>query len=413
MANTPSTMIHQLLQGDAAALANPYPLYHAMRSVSSVVRTEERNGSASWHVLDYEQVAKAFRDPSLSAQRDMGARQALPIAPFTEQQRERLAFSRQTLAQMMLNLDPPDHTRLRKLVAKAFTPRMVEALRPRVQEIVDHLLRSVEPTGMMDIVTDLAYPLPTLIIIQLLGVPASDVAVFKRWSQGLIAVRQTAMDHTSNAVWEMADYFRTMIAQRRMSPQDDLMSALVLAKDQDDALSEEEIISQCHLLLVAGHETTTYALGSSVLALLRHPTAWKLLGDISIETAVEELLRYESPFQVMTRKACIDFEMAGQLVHQGEYVWLWIGAANHDPAQFADLDELQLQRTSNHHLAHLAFGGGMHYCLGAALARLELQVTLRTLRSRYPHLHLIGEEVAWREHLPIRGPKALSVAFGL
>ncbi len=413
MTDKPSEMIRRLFQGDPVAIANPYPLYHAICNNSSVVEAEEMNGVASWHVFDYENVAAAFRDPRLSARRDMGARQEIPLASLTEQQRERALFSRQTVAQMMLNLDPPDHTRLRKLVAASFTPRMVESRRAQVQKIVDQLLTTLEPAGTMDVVADLSYPLPTTVIAQLLGAPVEDLDLFKRWSHGLIAIRQAVTNHIPNTMWEMADYFRTMIAQRRVHPQDDLMSALVTAKDQDDALSEEEIISQCFLLLVAGHETTTYALSSSVLALLCKPEVWQALEARTIGTAVEELLRYESPFQVISRKASTDLEIAGQHIRQGSYVWLWLGAANHDPQQFPDPDELQLSRTENHHLAHLAFGTGIHYCLGAALARLELQTALLTLRKRYPHLHMLYEEVAWRERLPIRGPKVLPVAFAL
>jgi cytochrome P450 len=318
----------------------------------------------------------------------------------------------------MLDRDPPDHTRLRGLVSKAFTPRVVEALRPHIQTIVDGLLDRVRGAGKMDLVEDFAYPLPVIVICEMLGVPLEDRERFKTWgldiARGLDAIwlppdsdvarRSVAARH------ELAEYFRDLIGRRRTEPRADLLSGLIAAEEAGDKLSEEELLATCILLLVAGHETTVNLIGNGTLALLRNPDQLERLRrqpDL-IGAAVEELLRYDGPVQRTARIPSEDVVIGGRTIPKGEMVMPFMGAADRDPAQFPDPDRLDIARADNR---HLAFGWGIHFCLGAPLARVEGQIAIGTLVRRLPDLALATERPEFRQSLTLRGLSSLPVSF--
>ena len=324
-----------------------------------------------------------------------------------------------------LTMDPPDHTRLRRLVSKAFTPRLVERLRPRVEELVAELLdeaaRESAAQGSVDLIGALAYPLPVIVISELLGVPPEDRDLFRGWSDALargldpdfllpaddLARRDEARD-------QFAAYFTELADRRRTEPREDLLSALVAVWDEGETLSVDELLSTCVLLLVAGHETTVNLIGNGALALLRDPAALARFRERpeQVPEAVEELLRYDPPVQLTLRAALRDREVGGVEVRQGEPVLLLIGAANRDPAVFGDgADRLDLARyTASDAPRHLAFGHGVHYCLGAPLARLEGQTALKRLFER--EVGLTEAQLTYRDNLVLRGLSALHVTIG-
>jgi len=318
----------------------------------------------------------------------------------------------------MLDRDPPDHTRLRGLVNKAFTPRVVEGLRPHIQKIVDGLLARVEGAGTMDLIEEFAYPLPVTVICQMLGVPVEDRERFKQWgldiARGLDAIllppdsdvarRSVAARHA------LADYFRALIAERRAAPRGDMLSDLIAAEEAGDKLSEDELLATCILLLVAGHETTVNLIGNGTLALLRHPDQLRRLREDPglIGSAVEELLRYDGPVQRTARIPSADVRFDGLTIGKGEMVMPFIGAADRDPAQFPDPDRLDITRTDNR---HIAFGWGIHFCLGAPLARVEGQIAIGTLVQRLPRLALATDRPEYRQSLTLRGLTTLPVGF--
>lgn len=392
---------------DPAIIPDPYPLYRRLLA-EDPVRWDE--SARVWILSRYADVQSLLRDPRLSAER-MPSLEHLQSVGMAA-----LAPLFGALGQMMVFADPPRHTRLRGLVNGAFTPRRVEAMRAHIQQIVDGLLDAVQPAGQMDVIRDLAYPLPTIVIAEMLGVPAADRARFKRWSDdfavflGSFSPTPEQQQQALVSVQELKEYFRALVPALRRSPRNDLMSALATAEEQGDMLSEEELLSNCILLLVAGHETTTNLIGNGVLALLRNPDQLhRLRADPRLtEAAVEELLRFESPVQGTGRIAREAITVGGRQIAPGQFVMLLMGAAHRDPAQFSDPDRLDVTRTE---VRHLAFGHGPHFCLGAPLARLEGQIALATLLRRMPGLRLESATVSWREQFVLRGLKSLSVAF--
>jgi hypothetical protein len=316
----------------------------------------------------------------------------------------------------MLSSDPPEHTRLRGLVSKAFTFKAVEQLRPRIQQIVDELLDDVQAKARMDIIWDLAYPLPVIVIAELLGVPSEQRDTFKRWSDDIVATLGGPMaapetrERGRQSAIEMADYFRTVIAERRKSPKNDLLSGLVAAEERGDFLSEDELIATCILLLAAGNETTTNLIGNGTLALLRNPDQLdRFRADPSLaESAVEEMLRYDGPVQGTARVATERLELGGKTVEEGQICFCLIAAGDRDPAHFPKPDVLDLARQDNR---HIAFGFGIHFCLGAPLARAEAQIAFPTLLRRMPNLRLASEQVEWGGTFILRGLKSLAVEF--
>ncbi len=316
----------------------------------------------------------------------------------------------------LLTKDGDDHRRLRRLVTKAFTPRIVEQLRPRVQEIADELLDRVEGQGRMDLVDDYAFPLPITVIAELLGIPVGDRDRFRVWSNTFVLpplteeLQEQFVAHTE----EFVAYLDGLFATRRADPRDDLVSALVQAEEAGDHLSENELYSMVVLLIVAGHETTVSLITNAVLALLQNPAALaELQADPSgMPAAVEELLRYDSPVErTITRWATTDVELGGHTIARGDLVIAILGSANRDPDRFPAPDTLDLARGDTH---HLGFGRGSHYCLGAPLARVEADIALRTLFSRLPDLQLAiaEEELYWRPIPLFRSLASLPVTWG-
>jgi len=389
-------------------IADPYPYFHQLRAEDPVHWNPLWGG---WILTRHDDVQASFQDRRLSADR---------MSPFMaglkkEEARE-LQPSYQIFSKWMVFTDPPQHTRLRMLVNKAFTPRRVESLRPRIQAIVDELLDRVIPAGRMELIHDFAYLLPVTVIAELLGVPARDHENIKKWSDeitlfifGAIGVpdrRQRAQ----LAMLELANYLKAVIAERRQQSQDDLISALIAAQEQDDALTDDEIVSTCALVLFGGHETTTNLISSSVHALLKNPEQRQKLAENPslISTAVEEFLRYDGPSKSMVRLALEDFELRGKQIKKGQRLLLIQSAANHDPERFADPDSLDITRQPN---PHVAFGYGIHFCLGAPLARVETAITINTILQRLPKLRLTADALEWHPTIVSRALKALPVAF--
>jgi cytochrome P450 len=391
---------------DPATLDDPYPVYARLRAEAPAYFSEGWN---AWLVTRYDDVLAGFRDPRLSANR--AATFAATLPPDV---RERLRPIIDNLASWVLFLDPPSHTRLRALLNRAFTPRLAEALRPRMQALVDGLCDRVEPAGHMDVVADLASPLPVAVIGAMLGVRPEDGHRLKGWSHALAAflgAGRPTPDSVAAAlrgIVEMEAYFRDVIADRRRSPQDDLISALVAAQDEGRLLDDRELLSTCSMVLFGGHETTTNLIGNAIHLLLSRPQERTRLRDAptSLPAAVEEFMRYEAPVQRMGRVTTEPLEIAGTPLPKGQLVFLMLGAANRDPAHFPDPDRLDLERRDNR---HLAFGLGTHYCIGAALARLETELTLGTLLRRFPDLRSAPEPAPWLRSATLRGFRSLPV----
>jgi pimeloyl-[acyl-carrier protein] synthase len=322
------------------------------------------------------------------------------------------------LPRSMLFRDPPDHTRLRALVSKAFTPRVVEGMRDHIQSIVDRLLDRVLGRGGMDVIEDLAYPLPVTVICEMLGVPLDDHASIRAWSADIARSLDAIAMPSDPGVAErgrrarraLADCFRALLPERRAHPRSDLLSGLLAAEEQGDKLSEPEVISMCLLLFIAGHETTVNLIGNGTLALLGHPDQLARVQSepALVANAVEELLRYDSPVQRTARITTTEVDLAGHHLDKGTMVVTALGAANRDPAQFPEPDRLDVTRRD---VRHISFGFGIHFCLGAPLARVEGQLALGTLLRRAPQLTLAETSPQWRESSVLRGLKRLRVTF--
>jgi cytochrome P450 len=388
---------------DPEFVADPYPTYHRLRTEDPV----HRSPLGFWVLTRYEDVVGVLRDHRFAKE---------AIASFVAQ---KLGVEQSaSFGISMLDRDPPDHTRLRSLVSKAFTPRVVEGLRPRIRQIVGELLDRAEDNRAMDLIEDFAYPIPVIVICEMLGVPVEDHERFRSWSLDLARGLDATMLGPQSEVAQrsmtsrraLSEYFRGLIAERRAAPRADLLSALIAAEEAGDKLSELELVATCVLLLVAGHETTVNLLGNGTLALLRHPDQLRLLRENPgmIGTAIEELLRYDGPVQRTARVPGVDAVVAGHKIAAGEMVMPFIGAADRDPAHFPDPDRLDLARADNR---HVAFGMGIHFCLGAPLARLEGQIAIDTLVHRFPKLALATDRPQYRQSLTLRGLTSLPVSL--
>jgi len=385
----------------AGRLSDPYPLYHRLRAEDPVHWSER---FSSWLLTRYGDVALALKDSRLSANRTGVFMRQLPDAMT-----QTLEPLREHLATWLSHSDPPHHTRLRVLVSKAFTPGIVEAMRGHIQAIVEDLLESIRSKHEIDIIRDIAYPLPAAVISDMLGVPPEGREHFKQWAEdimaftggGALALPRIA-EQAQKSLFEMYDYFGELMRERRRQPQADLISALTRVEEQGDVLNEEDLIGLCDQLLTAGHDTTRNLIGNGILALLQNQDQLQKLWEDPglIISAVEELLRYDSPLQRQTRVAKEDFELAGKHICKGQPVLSMLGAANRDPGQFADPDRLDIRRRNN---GHLAFGSGIHYCLGAPLSRLEGQIAIGTIVQRFPDIRLANPVQQWRENMSVRG----------
>jgi cytochrome P450 len=360
-----------------------------------------RHDDAVAVLLDDE---RFVRDPALALTQE-------ELEAFRSGMPEGMAF----VENHMLNKDGEDHRRLRRLVTKAFTPRMVEQLRPRIHEIADELIDAVESRGEMDLVDEFAFPLPITVIAELLGIPVADRDRFRRWTNAMITPALTPEDMAQFGAFvdEFVTYLRELFERRRSTPGDDLISALLQVEEGGDTLSEEELFSMVVLLIIAGHETTVSLIGNAVLALLEHPDQRHALeSDPTLMShAIEELLRYDGPVErTLNRWAATDIELGGQTIRRGEGVIVILGSADRDPSRFPDPDALDFERED---VKHLAFGRGSHYCLGAPLARIEAEVALTTLLRRLPGLRLAMdvEELYWRPVPLFRSLASLQVAW--
>ncbi len=388
--------------------ANPYPQYQALREAAPVYHSDLLD---LWVLSRYDDVSFVLKDDRFSADRRKSTNQLVAQA---RKMQEEGPFAQ---ANTMLSADPPEHTRLRGLVSKAFTPRRIKEMRPRIQEIVDGILDELGGETEFDLIERLAYPLPVIVIAQMLGIPPEDRADFKRWSDDLVATlggpstTPDQLERAQKSAVDMAEYFQSVIADRRKEPRDDLLSALIAAEERGDVLNEQELLATCMLLLAAGNETTTNLIGNGMLALLKNEDQLdKLLGDLSLmDSAVEEMLRYDGPVQATARVADADLEIDGHEIKQGQMLFVLLAAANRDPAAFPDPDRFDITRDDN---KHVAFGNGLHFCLGAPLARMEAQIAFRALFERRGKPKLAGDGVEWGGNFILRGPKHLQIAFG-
>lgn len=390
---------------DPEVLADPYPLYHRLRSEAPVYWDPYLH---SWVVTRYGDVVRvltdfsAARTPSPEQLRAMGLSALSPIAAV--------------MVKQMLFLDAPAHTRLRSLASQAFTPRRVAELRQHIQEIADRLIDAVLPAGRMNVIADFAEPLPCIVTAELLGLPTEDFQLLKVWSQdfaemlGNFQHNPDRVPRILKSVEEMTAYFRAAMREQRARPREGLLGALMNAEVDGDRFSDEEIIANVIVTMVGGQETTTNLIGNGLLTLLRNPDEMeKLRGDSAlVPSAVEELLRYESPSQHTARLAPEDVELGGKRIKKRQAVIAVMGAANRDPERFPDPDRLDLARKDHR---HVAFGWGPHFCFGAALARIEGQISFETMLRRLPELKAAPGPLQFRTNLGLRGLTALPVTF--
>jgi cytochrome P450 len=393
--------------------ADPYPFYARLRAEAPVWRTTLPDRRAAWLVTRYEDVARVLKD-------DMFAKD--PLNAMDPEQRAKTPWVPgflKPLERNMLDLDDPDHARLRALVSKAFTPRLIERLRGRIEvlcaEHLDAMERKARRKSVTELVADYALPLPATVIAELLGVPAEDHAKFHRWSNRVVSVSSKRdMLRAVPAALSFVRYLHNLVEQRRADPRDDLITALIRAEEAGDSLSEDELLAMGFLLLVAGHETTVNLIASGTLALLEHPEQMKRLRrePSLVKPAVEELLRYTSPVEMATeRYPREDVEIEGTTIPRGELVLAVLGSANRDERHFEDPDVLDLARDPNR---HLAFGrGGVHHCLGAPLARMEGQIAISAFLRHFPEARLAvaPESLRWRRGVFLRGLERLPLVL--
>lgn len=393
----------------SAFKANPHPFYARLRAEAPVCRVRLPDKQEAWLITRYDDVLALLKDRRFAKDR----RNALTPEQLTRQ--PWIPPMLVPLTRNMLDLDEPDHGRLRGLVHKAFTPRRIELMSARIQVLSDTLLDKAESRGKLDLISDYALPLPVAVIADLLGVPVGDRMKFARWSNTMLKNTASAWNMVLSIpdVLAFLRYIRWLVRLRRANPQDDLISELVLAEEAGDHLSEDELLAMVAILLIAGHETTVNLIGSGTLALLQHPPQAKQLraNPVQIKLAVEELLRYTSPVDMATeRYAREDVEIAGVTIPRGTLVFGVLGSANRDERQFTNPDTLEIARDPNQ---HLAFGQGIHYCVGAPLARMEGQIAINTLLRRFPDLRLaqVPERLQWRRGLVLRGLESLPLSF--
>ena len=389
--------INDLLTQEAKS--HPHAFYTELRLTEPLIYIEELD---AWVLTAYEDALWLFKDPRFTKDRRKLAE--------SEEHRDETwgTFDLRTL----LMVDPPDHTRLRHLVSKAFTPRMIEHQRPHIQQITDDLLDAIQAQGAMDLIADFAYPLPLTVISDLLGIPIADRQQFRTWTQAMVDLT-TEKEQRTNVIQQFLNYLKALVDEKRARPDNDLTSGLVQAEENGDQLEESELISMLILLIIAGHETTVNLLGNGTLALLQHPDQLHLLQQAPelLPGAIEELLRYTSPVSLSDERwANEDVERHGKLIRKGQQVLAALISANADPQHIQAGEILDITRRENQ---HLAFGKGIHACLGAPLARLEGYVAFSTLLHRLPNLHLACEpdHLVWKRNLMLRGLTSLPVTF--
>ena len=395
-------------------IADPYPVYSHYRETDPVHWgiAANRQLSGAWYLFRYEDVMQVLEDRRFGREGHK-VRDDIDTAPVPKAYK---GFS-SMVSNWMVFRDPPNHTRLRLLVNKAFSPKTLENIRPAIVDIADGLLDRVGERVEIDLIDDFAFPLPVMVIAALLGVDPEDRFAFREWALALqhaSASRLTpsveVYEQAEAATQSFIEYFKNAIAKRHAEPRQDLITALAKARYEGDKLNDEEILATCIHLLTAGHETTINLIAKGTLALLRNPEQLLLLRSHPelMPTAVEELIRYDSPVQMLSRWAYEDVEIGGKLIRRGDSVGLILGSANRDPRRFDNPDLLNIQREDN---KHCGFGGGIHFCLGSALARAEAQISLNILINRLPKLQLIDRPIQWADNIVFHGPKHLTIGL--
>ena len=415
--------------------ANPYPFYEKLRKEDPVHWDEELG---LWVLTRYADIDSLYTDERFS--RAQGLMRGFDRLSASEKQIAAPVYH--SFSKTVFYADPPYHTHLRGLMNHAFTPRRVERLRPYIQKIVDELLDNMATMPEKDAIHDLAYPLPVMVIAELLGLPQSDRAQFKKWSDDLFAILGTArhkstalLEQAANSLDELTDYVRVLSRKRREDPQDDLLTALLAVTEEDEAcphphasasphapgelirdrdaytssaLTGEELVSNINILLSTGHETTTHLIGNGLLALLQHPNESKKLREKPglLGPAIEEMMRYDNPVQITYRSALEDADIRGKLIRKGDLVNTIIGSANRDSERFSNPDAFNITRSEGR---HLGFGIGIHFCIGAPLVRLEAEIVFETILRRFPELCLATDQLEWQEHPIFRGLKSLPI----
>jgi hypothetical protein len=392
-------------------LQDPYPTYARLHEEGPLHYLDVGSQWAVWSIISHAECSSIAKDPRLSAKR---AQQLLALLPINSQ----AEFSElaRMLSLWMIFMDPPEHTRLRKLLNKGFSPAAIEGLRPQVEAVVDRMLDPLKHGSEVDLMREFANAMPVRIISEMLGVPQEMSETFINWSRA-IAVFRGSPDRTveqaraaQDALIALTDFFRKTVAERRRNKGNDLISLLIDIEEEGEVLTEEELYAQCIALLFAGHETTRNLIGNGMYTLLKHPQEAAELREKPemIRSAVEEILRYESPVQFTARVLKEEIEVCGQRIPKKWTILCMLGAANRDPRQFKDPNQLNLNRLNNQ---HLAFSAGPHFCIGSQLARLEGQIAILNLLQRFPQMKLTGPRPKWASTFGFRGLKSLPVVM--
>lgn len=384
---------------------DPYPFYTRMLQDHPAYYLKERN---TWIISKHEHVQFVLKSPTFI--RERSRLEATPVVMDPPRWRN----INELVQDWMLFRDPPTHTRLRSHVAYAFTPKTLEQSKPRILSIAENLAADMLKETNPEVIHDFAFPLPVMVIADMLGVPQEDRNIFKRWSNSLARLldvtfsSEEQLDEGDLAAAEIRDYFRQQVRERHKNPKEDIISELIHVENKEHLLSEEELINNCILLLVAGHETTVNLIGNGMKLFIEHPDSFKLLHDQPelIPSAVEEILRYESPVQFTNRTAGEDILLGDTLIRRGQEVFVSLGAANRDPSVFSDPNHFDITRKKNR---HLSFAAGPHFCIGAPLARLEAITAFQVLLKQYPALRFSGPSPIWRNQILFRGLEALHV----
>ena len=397
---------------DANFIANPYKVYSQLRAAGPLYWADTFRQGA-WLVPRYADVMMGLRDPRLSSQRSHNLTAALP----SEVQSEFATFNR-IFSKWMLFLDPPEHSRLRKLLNKEFTPNMIHRLRPRIQHVVNALVDDASGKSEIEFMTEFANPLPVRVIAEMLGIPSEDQSDFQVWSDDLASFFGNASSsvetahRAQNSLVSLTEYFRALLPERRANKGDDLVSLLLRVEEEGEVLTGEELLAQCTLLLVAGHETTRNLLGNGMLALLQHPDQLAKLKEnpALMNSAVRELARFDSPVQFSGRAVTEDFTWHEQQIRKGQTVILLLGSGNHDAEKFAQPEKLDIARDEG---LPLSFGHGPHFCIGAALAYTEAEIAFSTLLDRASGLTMLDDAPAWRPNMSFRGLSRLRLGLSV
>ncbi|HEY9785107.1 MAG TPA: cytochrome P450 [Candidatus Obscuribacterales bacterium] len=386
---------------------NPYETFARLREEAPVFWSDKAN---NWIITRYQDARDILGD--LHFEKGVRSMKVLDMMAKLFPDADFLGYR----GKAMLNQNPPDHTRLRSLVNKAFTPSMINQMRSHIESIANDLIDKVEKKGEMDFVADFSFPLPATVIAEMLGIPVKDRDRFKSWSHDITSVLEPSprlmnIAKTTKAYQELINYLKPLVAERRAKRQEDLISALVAAEEEGNKLTETELLANTVLLLIAGHETTTNLIGNGLLALLRNPGQMQMLKEKTelMPGAVLEFLRYDSPVQIVRRIADGDLEVGGQKIVSGQTIVIALGSANRDPAMFENPDELNVTRANAN--KHLAFGHGIHHCLGSTLAETEGQIALGAVLRRLPNIRLKTDKLEYKEPFSLRGLKSMPVSF--